>query len=431
MKFFRYLLILAVGLMLSGLTSYAQSNFEALIRENPERAAGVLHSYEYIPSSETPAPEGYEAFYVSHYGRHGSRRATGDGVGSIFQLLGASHEAGILTAEGEVLYETVAAINADHEGMIGELTARGAREHRGIAQRLYDRLPGVWNNASRPNVHVQSSTYSRCLLSMANFTDALDNNAPQLKYDFVTGSKYLDLLAHDLYQMDTLSTAAEQVFTDLMLSSSIDTARFIDHVFTQDPTALFEDVNAATIIFMIWDAACIQQCTETPGANLLERFFTMEEILDWYKGENAATYTMVGNSVEYGDNVSWAARDLARDIIDRADAALADGSATAADLRFGHDSGIMPLACLMDLSGAGDRVHNTEATDNWQSFRQVCMATNLQMVFYRKRGAEPLVKLYYNEAETLINGLDPVQGSFYRWSDLKAHLERRIAQCTF
>ena len=430
MKYFRYL-IFAGGLILSSLTSYAQSHFEALIRENPERAAGVLHSYEYIPSTETPAPAGYEAFYVSHYGRHGSRRATDDGTGSLFQLLRTTREAGILTAEGEILYESVAAINADHEGMIGELTARGAREHRAIAQRLYDRLPGVWNNASRPDVHVQSSTFSRCLLSMANFTDALDNNAPQLKYEFVTGSKYLDLLAHDIYQIDTLSAVAEQIFTNLMLNSSVDTTRFIDNIFSQNPTTLLDDISAASIIFMTWEAACIQQCTESPGANIIERFFTMDEILDWYKGANAATYTIIGNSTEFGENVCWAARDLARDIIDRADAALADESTTAADLRFGHDSGIMPLACLMNLAGAGDRIHNTEATDSWQSFRQVCMATNLQMIFYRKHGAEPLVKLYYNEAETLINGLEPVQGPFYRWSDLKAHLERRIAQYSF
>ena len=47
MKIFRYIIV--SGLILSSLTSFAQSNFEALIRENPERAAGVLHSYEYIP----------------------------------------------------------------------------------------------------------------------------------------------------------------------------------------------------------------------------------------------------------------------------------------------------------------------------------------------------------------------------------------------
>lgn len=430
MKIFRYI-VLAGGLILSGLTCFAQSDYKALIRENPERAAGVLHSYEYIPAAETPAPAGYEAFYVSHYGRHGSRRATGDGASSVFEVFSAAREAGILTAEGEALYEAVAAVNADHEGMVGELTARGAREHRAIAQRLYDRFPGVWNNASRPDVHVQSSTYSRCLLSMANFTDALDNNAPQLKYDFITGEKYVDLLAHDFYQSDSLSAAANQLFSDLVLSSSIDSTRFIGNIFTKEPATVLEGLDASTVLFLVWEAACIQQCTESAGANMFERFFTPEELCEWYRCENAAYYTMLGNSVEFGANLCWAARGLAQDIIDRADAALADGSTTAADLRFGHDSGIMPLVCLMDLAGAAVSVPCAEASDSWQSFRQVSMAANLQMVFYRKTGAEPLVKLYYNEAEALVNGLEPAQGPYYRWSDLKAHLQRRIAQFTF
>ena len=37
----------------------AQTNYEEAIREDPERAAGVHHSYEYIPAAETPAPRGY------------------------------------------------------------------------------------------------------------------------------------------------------------------------------------------------------------------------------------------------------------------------------------------------------------------------------------------------------------------------------------
>ncbi|MBP5625821.1 MAG: hypothetical protein J6W98_02775 [Bacteroidales bacterium] len=429
MKIFRYFL-LSGCLVLSSLTLSAQTGFESLLRENPERAAGVLHSYEYIPSAETPAPDGYKPFYVSHYGRHGSRRMNGDGTEPVFQLISLAHESEALTAEGEVLYEAISALHADHVGMVGQLTARGAREHRGIAQRLYDRVPAVWNDASRPEVHVQSSTYPRCLISMANFTDALDNNAPQLKYDFVSGEKYIDLLAHDVYQSDSLSNAANQLFTELALNSSIDTLRFIKNIFTKDPATTL-GVDASTFIYLVWEAACIQQCTETPGTNILEHFFTMNEILDFYKSENAAIYTVLGNSIEFGDNVCWAARDLVQDFIDRADAALADGSATAADLRFGHDSGIMPLVCLMNLVGAGDRLHNADASDSWQSFRQVSMAANLQLVFYRKPGAEPLVKLYYNEAETLVHDLEPAQGPYYRWSDLKAFLEQRIAQYTF
>ena len=42
-----------------------------------------------------------------------------------------------------------------------------------------------------------------------------------------------------------------------------------------------------------------------------------------------------------------------------------------------------------------------------------------------------MLKIYYNEEETPVRGLTPVQGPYYRWSDLKAHLQRRIAQFTF
>ena len=160
-------------------------------------------------------------------------------------------------------------------------------------------------------------------------------------------------------------------------------------------------------------------------------FFTIDELIAFYRCYNSRIYNSMANSAEFGDHVVWAARDLVRDIIDRADAALREGSATAADLRFGHDSGILPLAGLMDLVGPGDRLHNADASDSWQSFFEVPMGTNLQMVFYRKRGAEPLVKIWYNERETQVRGLQPVSGNCYRWTDLRAHLERRIAQFDF
>ena len=33
----------------------------------------VYYAYTYDNPARTPAPEGYEPFYISHYGRHGSR----------------------------------------------------------------------------------------------------------------------------------------------------------------------------------------------------------------------------------------------------------------------------------------------------------------------------------------------------------------------
>ncbi|MBQ9660973.1 MAG: histidine-type phosphatase [Bacteroidales bacterium] len=409
----------------------AQSGFEEFIREDPDRAAGVHHSYEYIPGTETPAPRGYKPFYVSHYGRHGSRRAIGSSAERAFEMMTAAREAGILTAEGEALYQAVNAIHEDHIGMAGELTARGGREHRAIAQRLYNRFPRVFKDRARTQVHVQSSNIPRCLISMANFTSSLDDNAPQLRFDFVTGEKYINLLAHDYYEKSAIS-AASSALLDSMGRVHIDPSRFMKAVCIDDPARVRAVIpDAHTFMFQVWLFAGMQQDTETPVDHIFTRFFTIDELIGWYRCYNSRIYNSMANSAEFGDHVIWAARGLVQDVIDRADAALAAGSDTAADLRFGHDTGILPLAGLMDLIGPGDRVHNADASDSWQSFRRVPMGSNLQMVFFRKNGADPIVKIYYNEQETLVRGLEPLQGPYYRWADLKAHLEKRIAQFTF
>ncbi|MBO4455468.1 MAG: hypothetical protein J5759_03390 [Bacteroidales bacterium] len=423
----RPFLLAAAALLLCSGTLSAQSDYASLIRENPDRAAGVHHSYEYRPGPETAVPDGYTPFYVSHYGRHGSRRAIGSSARRAYEYMDSARVAGILTPEGEELYKAVAAIYADHVDMAGELTPRGGREHRAIAQRLHDRVKPVWHDPARRQVFVQSSNIPRCLLSMAHFTASLDDNAPQLVFDFVTGDRYLNLLAHDYYDMDKILEASNGLMEE-MISERVDQSRLMKAIFIADSARVATVITSPLeFVYSIFSYGSIRQCTETQDADIFGRFFTIDELTAWYSCYNSSIYTAMANSVEFGDQTIWAARDLLRDIIDRADAALQDNSPTAADLRFGHDSGILPLAGLMDLVGPGDRIHNADASDSWQSFFQVPMASNLQMFFYRKPGSEPLVKLWYNERETQVRGLTPVSGNCYRWSDLRAHFERRIA----
>ena len=421
----------ATAALLLGTALSAQTGYEELIRENPERAAGVHHSYEYRPGPETPVPDGYEPFYVSHYGRHGSRRNIGSSASRPYEAMVAARDAGILTPLGEALFRDVDAIHEDHIGMTGELTAKGAREHRALAQRLFERFSGIWSDPARTRVHVQSSNIPRCLVSMANFTSSLDDCAPQLLFDFVTGDKYLDLLAHDYYEEDAVSKGS-RALRDSMALASVDTLRLMKAFFIDNPARVQAVIpSQLEFLYYIFIYGGIRQCVETPDADIFGKYFTVDELIALYRCYNSYIYSEMGNSVEYGDNIVWAARDLVHDIIDRAEAAFASDSGTAADLRFGHDSGTLPLVGLMDLVGPGDRVHNYDASDNWQSFFNVPMASNLQMIFFRKPGAEPLVKIYYNERETLVRGLESETGPYYRWSALKAHLERRCEQFDF
>ena len=62
------LLLLAMCFSLS-----AQEEALRLLSENPYRANNNRHYYEFNPIQDTPAPKGFKPFYISHYGRHGSR----------------------------------------------------------------------------------------------------------------------------------------------------------------------------------------------------------------------------------------------------------------------------------------------------------------------------------------------------------------------
>ena len=55
------------------------------------------------------------------------------------------------------------------------------------------------------------------------------------------------------------------------------------------------------------------------------------------------------------------------------------------------------------------------------------MAVNLQMIFYKDRKSDILVKFLCNERETKIPSLDAVEGIYYRWTDVRSHILTRIA----
>lgn len=100
---------IAIFAVLSISISVFGQDFKTLLKENPFRAGGIYHSYEIPTFSEikdTKAPKGYKAFYISHYGRHGSRYHTSD---KFFKMplegLKEAHNLNILTDKGENLYD--------------------------------------------------------------------------------------------------------------------------------------------------------------------------------------------------------------------------------------------------------------------------------------------------------------------------------------
>jgi len=418
-------ILTALSLIILITLSASAQDFQSEIRANIDRFAGVYHSYEYIPTADTPAPKGFKPFYVSHYGRHGSRHQTGSNGTRPYETIQKAEEAGLLTEEGKKLAADMLRIYTEHQGMEGELSVRGGWEHAGIASRMQARFPEVFKSKARTRVHCQSSTVPRCLLSMANFTGSLKNSVPALQFDFITGDKYLDLLAHDYFQVDDISDQRSHL-NDSIVRANVDPSRVMRTYFKDDPK--IEEIIPNPWSFMrylfLYAAICQDLEYELGGLDL-KHYLTEDELMGLAITYNERTYGSYGNSLDYGDRITWAAKWLVEDFIARADAAMEPGSNVAADLRFGHDSGILPLAGLLGLDGASARYPMGQAYKNgYYIWERVPMGTNLQMIFYRNKKGEVLVKVLYNERETAIPAVPAFSGPYYRWEDLKPYLVR-------
>jgi len=380
-----------------------------------ERTGSIFHSYEFAPVEDTPPPDGFVPFYISHYGRHGSRRLMGNCVSHTLSVLEEASKNGMLTNEGNSLLDAVRRIADASVGMEGQLTERGAEEHRMLARRMAERFAPVFRGRRR--VRCQSTDVHRVLVSQANFAMSLKESAPDMEFDFTAGPKYTKKLKHSFRRPNGAKGGASEA-KERFDRAGIKTGDFVARMFTKTdavdaPLSLMRDLFACAS-----DCQCLR--TELGGLDIY-RYFTGDEIDALSRCMAAWHYMAQGNSPDFGDDRAWAAQGLARDFVERADNAIADGR-VAADLRFGHDTGLAPLAVLLGLEGPSDRVSPRDARELCPGWKWMPMAANIQMAFYRNKDGETLVKILYNEREIIVRGLSPATATYYRWHDLRAHI---------
>ena len=114
----------------------------------------------------TPAPKGYEPFYMSHYGRHGSRWLIGEGeYTNPLNTLREANSAGKLTAEGKAVLKKLEDFYPTTVKRLGELTTVGERQHHGIGSRMAKNFPEIFKTKNVP-IDARSTVVIRCILSM-------------------------------------------------------------------------------------------------------------------------------------------------------------------------------------------------------------------------------------------------------------------------
>ena len=415
-------LLISVLLLTQTVASYAQLSpeMDAYLREFPQRASFNVHAYEFHPLKDTPAPKGFKPFYISHYGRHGSRSHSSDEPYVLLRdCLQAAAQEGIITPSGDSLLACAKEMILLHDGMDGRLTPRGAREHEMLARRMYSRYPQVFRHGE---VHAISSDVQRCLVSMAAFTSSLRACKKDLVMTWDCGVKYqrfiasnsskevrrkaLDIVHGPLTDIpiDTMAVFG-RFFTDPIRGKALSggkAKRFISAIFTLAQFAEAYDIDENRFSFLPWDAV------ETAYAR---------HALNFYLGHC--------NSALFGDERMPRAKPLVLEIVRKADEAIA-GAPVAADLIFGHDLPFLALCSYFGMEGYGyPRLTAEEAYRNWNGVKLCPFATNLQIVFYKNRKGVVLVKFLANEEETPIPELKACSGPYYRCEDVKEYISEK------
>ncbi len=410
----RFALILT-GILITSLM-LAQTTKQEIL-DNPAFTRAQFSSYPVPTVTLTPAPEGYTPVYISHYGRHGSRYHTSrSNHTNAYKLLKEAKDADLLTSLGKSLYKRVKNLRTDAKGRDGGLTPLGAQEHKGIAERMYQAYPEVFRGNAM--IDCRSTETARCILSMAANNERLKELNPSLRIFRSAYEGDEDFLRRDKYQKENkkdMGIVKKQLLDDL------DATEFTKRIFKDGISDIADDKKLVKFMKDIYALYQITDCTSHTGINL-DDIFTPEELFTLWEANNAGNYAHCGNSQKHGKGVLKDAKPLLKDFIERADDAL-EGNGISANLRFGHDTGIAPLAALLNINGYGARADAAEqAYKVWADFKVMPMAANLQLIFYKNASGDILVKVLYNEKESSISNIRTFNGPYYKWNELRQYL---------
>lgn len=410
---------LLAAFLLLGLWGATAQTAREQIAAMPERAGGIYHSYEYLPGPAVPAPKGYVPFYISHYGRHGSRWHTSEKIyAEPLGILRKADSAGVLTPKGRDLLAKVEVIAADARDRYGDLSPRGVAEHRGIAERMYKAYPEVFSTGDGRECFVQSRStlVPRCILSMAAFNERLKELDPRIRMVRTASARDLSYLANGERDED-MDKAAREV-ADSAKRAWLHPERLLSALFTDEAPQVADPQRFMWDLFML---TSIAQDIDRPEWAFYD-IFTPGELYALWESLNAYCYLTMGPSLRFGDPVVASARPLLRDFVETARRVIDGKEPLAASLRFGHDVYLTPLAALLQVEGASARVGSVDEVRSCWSIEKVSpMAGNVQFVFFRNAAGDVRVRVLYNERDARL----PLDGGpYYEWEALKRYCER-------
>ncbi len=396
------------------------------------------YAYPTPTAKYTKAPAGYKPFYISHYGRHGSRfHQPADHYHFLYSTLAKADSAGKLTDLGKSLLERAKYLDEYAAPRAGDLTQLGVAQHQGIAKRMVKNFPEVFKNDAY--IEAYASTSVRCVVSMAAFLEELRAQKPKLDIHQESG-KYLMSFINPLDFGKIISesnTPAWQKENEKMYSH-VNPARMMHAIFN-DSTYVQKNIDAGDLYSKIYEIGNSLQGSPEISFDFYD-LWTEDELFSRWRAQNAWWYSVLGNNPFGKKEGLENARPLLKNVLEMADkvidtdtAKAKTGKQPAATLRFGHDTMVFPFAVLLqmenDTRNTGIEIAEMEGLHKvWRDYEICPMAANVQFVFYKssRKGSPILVKVMLNETEqklpvtcdsTMVKNCPAAP--YYRWDDFR------------
>ena len=407
----------------------AQTAFNKIER-NPNFAAG---NYGLYPEGKrpqlTPAPQDYEPFYISHYGRHGSRYLSDMKAYTVpYKTLAKADSLGKLTAVGQMALREMRLNIADAEGRWGDLSEIGKRQMSDIAHRMLLTFPQVFSGSAF--VDARSTLVTRCVLSMGATVLQLVKERPDLQVTM--RNSYRDmwyLNPQNKAFRDSATNYRARVAFDAYVDSQWRYKPLMELLFN-DSTYVRQHVSEKWTSYYLLKSALMQANTNgrCHQANPLLQLFRSEDMYIFWQIENAWSYINSGFCLLNSAKQPYLQHFLLRRLIDDADRVINNGE-HGASLRFGHETVLLPLVCLMGINGYDLRTDKLDELEQrgWWANLIYPMGGNIQIVFYRKnlQDRNPLLKVLINEKEATLP-LPSDLAPYYRWSDFRNYYMRKV-----
>lgn len=458
-------LLYVLTLVLFSLNAIAQEWTQARkeIHDNMLLAGSNYTAYVDPTEALTPAPKGYEPFYLTHYGRHGSRWLISDWeYSNAIKTLEDADSKSILTPEGKYLLEQLNAFYPYTKKRLGELTGVGERQHHRIGKRMTEHFPEIFG-AKDCQVDARSTVVIRCILSMVGECEELTAFNPNIKIHNDVSQSFQYYLNREPWE-DRINKDNKARWADVKYdynSNNLSCGRFWSLLFT-DPNYRYNgDPHRSTLQKLLFSIATNMQShfgnkvdnvkpedalsndipfnplfagesknhpslKGIPGTALYD-YFTEDEAYGLWRIKNTEWY--VGYS---SGSAPYTQRNLLENFLKMAEQVVDKKGYHGATLRFGHEVCVMPLAALLELGNCYPKIpmsdiEHLDAT--WANYRIYPMASNIQLVFYRpkKGNGDILVKALLNEREVTLPGT-AVSGPYYKWSELQQYYWNKIAE---